>query len=208
MVPEFDIYHLQWDWLGICPPRQVCRDGAADWETGAAPPLKTKGVAMPSAHTSINEVVDGIYRISTFGPGYGITFNQFLIEDERPALVHTGVYHDVDRVNKAIREVLDSTSLAYVLLLHFEADECGGMQSFVDQAPDSTLVGSDMSAQLNLSAWDYRGPYKGMKDGETLELGRHTHARWNTHQRDCSSLLHGSRHAGLRICRHAPGTSN
>ena len=31
--------------------------------------------------------VDGIYRIATFLPDAGITFNQFLIDDERPALV-------------------------------------------------------------------------------------------------------------------------
>ena len=41
--------------------------------------------------TRIDEIVEGIYRISTWQPQYGITFNQFLIADERPALIHTGM---------------------------------------------------------------------------------------------------------------------
>jgi flavorubredoxin len=124
--------------------------------------------------TRIDEIVDGIYRIATMAPGYGITFNQFLVDDERPTLIHTGDYPAYEGVREAIREVLDPGSLAYVLLLHFESDECGGMQRFVDESKGATLVGSELSARLNLDAWDYRGPYLGMKDGETLELGRHT----------------------------------
>ena len=42
----------------------------------------------------IDEIVDGIYRISTtFGfDGFDFQFDQFLIDDERPALIHTGMY--------------------------------------------------------------------------------------------------------------------
>ena len=42
--------------------------------------------------TRIDHIVDRIYRISTFSPEFGITFNQFLIDDEQPALIHTGTY--------------------------------------------------------------------------------------------------------------------
>ena len=44
---------------------------------------------MASDRTRIDEIVDGVYRISTWQEPYGITFNQFLIADERPALIHT-----------------------------------------------------------------------------------------------------------------------
>ena len=42
---------------------------------------------------SVDEIADRIYRISTFSPSAppgGITFNQFLIDDDEPMLVHTG----------------------------------------------------------------------------------------------------------------------
>jgi flavorubredoxin len=64
-----------------------------------------------------------------FQPGsrsYGITFNQFLIADERPALIHTGMHNLHGTIREAIRQVLDPAKLAYVVLLHWEGDENGG----------------------------------------------------------------------------------
>jgi flavorubredoxin len=123
--------------------------------------------------TRIDAVADGIYRISTFEPKYGITFNQFLIDDERPAVVHTGPFQVYENVRGAIAKVLDPSRLAYVIVPHFEADECGGMGRFVKEAPRSTLVCSDMGAALNLSGWDFAGPYRGVRDGDVIELGKH-----------------------------------
>jgi hypothetical protein len=37
----------------------------------------------------ISEIRDGIYRIAGFVEMYGITFNQFLVNDEKPILIHT-----------------------------------------------------------------------------------------------------------------------
>ncbi len=121
----------------------------------------------------VDEVVDGIYRISTWMPESGITLNQFLINDERPALVHTGMHQMYETVRDAVAEVLDPARLEYVALLHFEADECGGMDRFLAGAPASTLVGSALSVGLNLSGWDYAGKVRGFADGEVLDLGRH-----------------------------------
>jgi flavorubredoxin len=129
---------------------------------------------MPMGSTAhIDEVVDGIYRIATWVPDAGITFNQFLIDDERPALVHTGVHPMYEPIRRAVGEVLDPSKLEWVVLLHFEADECGGMYRFVGEAPESTLACCEASALLNLSGWRYEGRVQGFRDGEVLDLGRH-----------------------------------
>jgi flavorubredoxin len=126
--------------------------------------------------TRIDEIVDGIYRISTPPvEGVPITFNQFLVEDERPALIHTGVHPAYEGIRKAIAEVLDPARLEHVILLHFEGDECGGMERFVAEAPSARLVGCHMSVLLSLTAFGF--PYMdrvtGVQDGDTIELGRH-----------------------------------
>ena len=77
--------------------------------------------------TRIDEIVDGIYRISTWQEPYGITFNQFLIADERPALIHTGMHHLYESIRRAIGEVLDPIKLSCIIQLHREGDENGGM---------------------------------------------------------------------------------
>ena len=45
--------------------------------------------------TKINEIADGIYRLSTFvpdiAPPAGFTFNQFLVLGDEPLLFHTGL---------------------------------------------------------------------------------------------------------------------
>jgi flavorubredoxin len=123
----------------------------------------------------IDEIVGGIYRISTTVglDGGEFQFNQFLISDERPALIHTGMHPMYEEVRDAVGQVLDPGRLAYVILLHFESDECGGMDSFLDGAPDSTLACSALSVELNLSGWNYRGRVEGHRDGEVIDLGEH-----------------------------------
>jgi flavorubredoxin len=123
----------------------------------------------------IDEITDGIHRISTTVDinGSPFQFNQFLIDDERPALIHTGMYGMYEGVRDAVAEVVDPSKLAYVILLHFESDECGGMDRFLQGAPDSTLACSALSNALNLSGWNFGGRVEGHVDGEVIDLGRH-----------------------------------
>src|SRR5438093_198069 len=51
--------------------------------------------------TRIDHIVGGVYRIATMTEAYGITFNQYLIDDERPTLVHTGNYDQYETICKA-----------------------------------------------------------------------------------------------------------
>jgi flavorubredoxin len=122
----------------------------------------------------LDEVGPGIYRIVCYGPERRISFNQFLIDDERPTLVHTGHYAMYDEVRAAIGQVLDPARLEVIVVTHFESDECGGMGRFADDTPHASLACSALGAAVNLAPWDYRGTVQGMRDGDRLELGRHT----------------------------------
>ncbi len=126
----------------------------------------------------VDKVDDGIYRISTYTRQ--LTFNQFLIDDEHPALVHTGLYSMYEDVRKAVAEVLDPARLEYIIIPHFEADECGGMGRFAAQARNLVLVASAQGARINLMHWDYSGPVQGMRDGDVLDLGKHKLRFWET----------------------------
>jgi len=54
----------------------------------------------------ISEIKDGIYRIAGFVKDYGITFNQFLINDEQPTLIHTGPIGMYDKIEEKLKEVI------------------------------------------------------------------------------------------------------
>jgi flavorubredoxin len=119
----------------------------------------------------ITEITDGIYRISGFDSAFGITFNQFLIDDERPMLIHTGPIGMYQKIEQKIKEVMPLQKLAYVTFLHFESDEWGGM-AFIDCA-DAKLVCSDLSSKLNLAGW-YNIPTDHISfwDNEVLKTGK------------------------------------
>jgi flavorubredoxin len=124
--------------------------------------------------TRIDHITGGIYRISSWQPEFGITFNQFLIDDQRPALIHTGTYDHYEAVRGAVGEVLDPGRLAHIVLLHWEGDENGGMDRFMAEAPRAELVGSATSIALNARGFGLQERVCGFTDGERLELGRHT----------------------------------
>jgi flavorubredoxin len=125
--------------------------------------------------TRIDHITGGIYRISSMTEAYGITFNQFLIDDERPTLVHTGDHFMYEQIRAAIAEVLDPATLANLVLLHWEGDENGGMDRFMEAAPGAELVGSALSIQLNAASFGVdTSRVRSFMDGEQLELGQHT----------------------------------
>lgn len=126
------------------------------------------------ARAQVDKIIGGIYRISTFSPETGITFNQFLIDDELPTLIHTGRYDDFEAVVTGIGEVLDPARLANLALLHWEGDENGGMDRLMAMAPRSELVGSALSIVLNAHGFGYHERTRGFRDGESLDLGGHT----------------------------------
>ena len=123
--------------------------------------------------TSISEITDGIYRISGFVKEFGITFNQFLINDEKPTLIHTGPIGMYKEVEERVKEVIPLDKLSYVSFLHFESDEWGGMEFL--NAPGVKLLCSDLSSKLNLTGWSsMRADHISFWDNETLKTGKKT----------------------------------
>jgi flavorubredoxin len=121
----------------------------------------------------VDHIAGGIYRISLWDPAAGLTFNQFLIDDAAPTLIHTGRHGDYEAVVAAVGEVLDPASLQNLVLLHWEGDENGGMDRFMEHAPGAQLVGSALSIALNAVGFGVLERTRGFLDGETLDLGEH-----------------------------------
>ena len=124
--------------------------------------------------TQVDQIAGGIYRIATAVPARPVTYNQFLIDDESPTLIHTGMYDLHGGIREAISEVLDPKRLENIVLLHWEGDENGGMDRFMAEASNATLIGSVLSIRLNAMGFGLSDRSRGYQDGERLELGRHT----------------------------------
>lgn len=124
--------------------------------------------------TRVDEIADGIYRISTpvdAVPG-GFTFNQFLIADDEPLLFHTGLRQLFPLVSEAVGRVLPLERLRYVAFSHVEADECGALNAFLAAAPHAVPVCSRIAKMVSADDLADR-PARALSDGETLALGKH-----------------------------------
>jgi hypothetical protein len=60
----------------------------------------------------VDHLTDGIYRISTYAPEKRISFNRFLIDDDEPALIHTGTFPMYADVRAAVARVLSDAQVS------------------------------------------------------------------------------------------------
>ena len=137
--------------------------------------------------TNVNEIADGIFRISTpveAIPG-GFTFNQYLIVDENPLLFHMGGRQLFPLVREAVASVMPLDRLRYLALSHFEADECGSTNEWLAAAPNAVPLCGKIAALTSVRDFADRPPRE-MADGEALSLGAHE-VRWL----DAPHLPHG-----------------
>jgi flavorubredoxin len=89
------------------------------------PEVSRMYLSPKDVNVEVSEINNGIYRISGFVDTYGITFNQFLIDDEHPTLIHTGPIGMYEKIEEKVKELIPLEKLAYVAFLHFESDEWG-----------------------------------------------------------------------------------
>jgi flavorubredoxin len=121
---------------------------------------------------AINEIAPDLYRISTYIPEINLQFNQFLVKDDEPLLFHTGMKVLFPSVLEAVRSVIDPSSIRWIGFSHFEADECGSLNEWMQLAPNAQPVCSLVGALVSINDFAIR-PARGMTDGELLETGRH-----------------------------------
>lgn len=121
--------------------------------------------------TSIDQVLEGLYRISTFDEKVGIPFNQYLILDQKPTLIHTGSAPLFKDVLQAVSRVAQAQDLAYVFISHFEADECGSLTRFQEIAKGLVPVCPAVTSR-QLSGFGLCQNALVKQPGETLEIGK------------------------------------
>ena len=112
-----------------------------------------------------------MFRISTLNEaGIGLTFNQFLVVDEQPVLIETGFNHMFGAVRAQIAKVIDPASLRYIVVPHFEGDECGSLNQFLALAPQAKPVCSRIAAGTSLADYATVEPFT-IEDGQVIPIG-------------------------------------
>lgn len=122
--------------------------------------------------TAIAEIAPDIYRISTFLPDGNIQMNQFLVKDEEPLLWHTGQKYLFTDVREAVAKVIDPGRIRWIGFSHFEPDECGSLNNWLESAPSAKPFCSIVGANVNMRDFASRS-VKGMSHDETFTTGKY-----------------------------------
>ena len=121
---------------------------------------------------NITEIAPDVFRLSLYIPEPNLQFNQFLVRDEEPLLFHTGMKAIFPVVRDAVAQLIDPATLRHISFSHFEADECGSLNEWLEIAPDAEAVCSFVGAEVSVNDFASR-PARGIMDGDTFSTGKY-----------------------------------
>ena len=124
--------------------------------------------------TSIDEVADGIYRVSTLVPdavaGRGVTVNQFVVLADEPLVFHAGLRSCFRATVAAVARLVPLDRLRWLSFGHVEADECGAMNDYLAAAPHLQVAFGALGCQISVADVADRRPVP-LAPGAVLDLG-------------------------------------
>ncbi|MCI5938225.1 MAG: FprA family A-type flavoprotein [Eubacterium sp.] len=113
---------------------------------------------------------------SQYAVPHGVTYNSYVILDEKTALMDTVDLRAVDTWMQNVKEVLGQRKLDYLVIQHLEPDHSGSIGKIIEEYPDVKLVGSAKMFQMLPQFFDIPESIEKITVAEkgTLELGSHT----------------------------------
>ena len=120
----------------------------------------------------IREIAPDLFRMSLYVPEIDMQFNYFLLRDEEPLLFGTGLRATFPLLRDAVATLIDPARLRWIGFSHFESDECGALNPWLQVAPAAAPVCSFVGAMVSVNDFADR-PARGLMDGEVLATGRY-----------------------------------
>lgn len=106
----------------------------------------------------------------------GVTYNSYVILDEKTALMDTVDVRGMEEWEKNLKTELGERKLDYLVISHLEPDHAGSIGRLLELYPDVTLVGNAKTFQMlpQFFDLDLSGKTVTVKEGDSLALGAHT----------------------------------
>jgi len=123
--------------------------------------------------TTVTEIATDVYRICTLVPEFDLQFNQFLVRDDEPLLYHTGMRAMFPPIRDAVASLIDPADLRWIAFSHFEPDECGSLNDWLEISPSAQALTSQVGAMVYIGDYASRAP-RALKNDETFSTGNHS----------------------------------
>lgn len=106
----------------------------------------------------------------------GVTYNSYLILDEKTALMDTVDARGMEEWEQNLKKALDGRDVDYLIISHLEPDHAGSIGRFLELYPKASLVGNAKTFGMLPQFFDIdlKDRIVTVKEGDTLSLGSHT----------------------------------
>lgn len=119
----------------------------------------------------IDEIAPDVFRISIYASQQEMQYNQFLIRDEEPLLFTTGLNAFFPEMKEAVERLIKPTDLRWIGFSHFESDECGSLNKWLELAPQSEAITGIVGALVNINDFALR-PARILQNHEVFKTGK------------------------------------
>ncbi|MDD6358908.1 MAG: FprA family A-type flavoprotein [Parafannyhessea umbonata] len=104
----------------------------------------------------------------------GITYNAYLIMDEKVTLIDTAKITFKDELLARISSVIDPSKIDVLVCNHVEMDHSGNVPTIKELNPNARILASAPQGVKGLTAHYHDLGFEGVKTGDTLNIGKRT----------------------------------
>lgn len=106
----------------------------------------------------------------------GVTYNSYLILDEKTALMDTVDARGMEEWEQNLKAALDGRKLDFLVISHLEPDHAGSIGRLLELYPDVVFVGNAKTFNMLPQFFDIQLDDRSIvvKEGDSLPLGSHT----------------------------------
>jgi len=135
------------------------------------PPIEiTPGIYWIGVNDRTTNLFEGLWPITQ----EGVSYNTYLINDERKAIVDLTKALKTDEFFDQIDQITGVSQLDYAIINHMEPDHSGVLHTLRRVAPQVTIVGTEKTRAMLESFYGITEGVQVVQDGDSLPLGGHT----------------------------------
>lgn len=95
----------------------------------------------------MTQIYKELYQFTEVLEPIKLSMHQYLLLTNEPVLVQTGAVSQAQSTLPKLKELLGGKELKYILISHFESDECGGLSLVLKEYPNAIAVCSETTAR-------------------------------------------------------------
>ena len=105
---------------------------------------------------------------------YGISYNSYLIVDEKVVLVDTVKIDYQERYLEKLMELTNGRPIDYLVINHMEPDHSGSIKELMRLFPEMKIIGNNKTTGFLKGFYNITENIKEVENGETLDIGEKT----------------------------------